>query len=133
MDGLLSNLFLVVLGALLAKLWPTKIDRRWFDVLKGLARRLATRPMLVLAVLLVLPLASPVYAADCNFEQGTDLKMVRWAAPASGGLNLGIIDVEAGYQWPDKLCGNVSVNLVTAVCAIPKINLPFCGGPPEPE
>ncbi len=96
-------------------------------------------PALLVAGLAALTLgsASPAMAADCNFANGVDAKLVRFAWPPAVGVNgLGFLDFEAGLPTFTTGCGNASADLVGGVCLIPKVNtlLPgfLCGASAPP-
>jgi hypothetical protein len=59
-------------------------------------------------------------AEDCNFDDGFDAMVVRFAWPPAVGFNaLGFIDIEAGYGGGFSVCQNASVNVLGGVCLIP--------------
>jgi hypothetical protein len=66
--------------------------------------------------------SSPASAADCNFEEGVNAKVVRFGWPPAMGVNVGIVDVEVGASnYGMNLCGNTSVDTLALVCMIPKV------------
>lgn len=82
--------------------------------------------------------SAPAYAADCDFEDGVDAKIARFAWPPSFGVNaIGFLDTEAGFPGITNVCGNVSVNPVGGFCLIPKVGDmmgPLCpSSEPAPE
>jgi hypothetical protein len=75
--------------------------------------------------------ASPVIAADCNFTEGFDAKVIRFAWPPAIGVNVGVVDFEVGAKnYGLDLCGNASVKVLGLFCLIPKVDGllgGFCG------
>ena len=94
------------------------------DLTKEIVQALKDGSNGILAILvagLLLTVASPTQAADCNFSKGIDAKVIRFAWPPAMGVNLGFLDFEVGIQGMTRLCGNASVNIVGGACLIPKV------------
>jgi hypothetical protein len=65
---------------------------------------------------------APVQADSCDFSEGVDAKVVRFAWPPSVGVNaLGFIDLEVGILGFTSACGVAKANLVGGLCLIPKV------------
>lgn len=66
--------------------------------------------------------SAPAMAADCDFNDGVDAKIVRFAWPPAIGVNgVGFVDTEVGITGFKTACGNASFDLVGGFCLIPKV------------
>lgn len=89
----------------------------------------------IAACLLMGTVVSVSRAADCNFENGVDVKVFRFAWPAAFGMDLGVVDFEVGKSPAGILtgCANLSADGMGLICMIPKVGEylgPMC---PQPE
>lgn len=89
----------------------------------------------IAACLLMGTVVSTSRAADCNFENGVDVKVFRFAWPAAVGMDLGVVDFEVGKSPTGILTGclNLSGDGMGLICMIPRVGDylgPMC---PQPE
>lgn len=94
------------------------------------------RILTVIAACLVMgAVVSTSQAADCNFGNGVDVKVFRFAWPAVFGMDLGVVDFEVGKSSAGILTGclNLSGDGMGLICMIPRVGDylgPMC---PQPE